>query len=224
EYALEVAPGGREYARLREACEQAKRRLSKLAVTRVALPALAGAGGPSKDVELEVSREQAESLFAPLLSRMERPIRRALGDAGLRPDSVDAVILVGGATRMPAVVELATRVFGRLPLRHLPPDEAVAMGAAVQAALKVGDAAVEDMVVTDVAPFSLGIATGEQVAGQVVSGLFSPIIDRGTVLPASRVQTFHTLSNGQRQIEVEVYQGEHSLCADNQRLGSYTVK
>ncbi|HMR80590.1 MAG TPA: Hsp70 family protein, partial [Polyangiaceae bacterium] len=133
-------------------------------------------------------------------------------------------LLVGGATRMPCVVQLAATLFGRLPLRTLPPDFAVAHGAAIQAALKRGDAAVADMVVTDVAPFTLGIAVGDKVGSHEVSGLFAPILDRGTVLPASRVRTFSTISNGQTQINVEVYQGEHSICRENQKLGELLLK
>jgi molecular chaperone HscC len=125
---------------------------------------------------------------------------------------------------MPCVARLASQLFGRLPLRSLPPDEAVALGAAVQVALKAGDAAVGDIVVTDVAPFSLGIASMTQVGGTRVNGVFSPILERGTVLPASRVERFHTTSDGQKVIELEVFQGEHSLCERNQKIGEYTVK
>jgi len=224
EHGLELEEGGSEHARLREACDGAKRRLSSAEVARVALPNLRDARGRSANIEVELRRGEADALFAPLLARIEKPIRRALQDARLAPDRVDAVLLVGGATRMQCVVELASKLFGRLPLRHLPADEAVALGAAVQAALKAGDRAVDELVVTDVAPFSLGVATGQTLAGRVVGGLFSPIIDRGTVLPASRVETFSTLVDGQREIQVEVYQGEHSLCSDNQHLGSYSVK
>jgi len=105
-----------------------------------------------------LTRTQAEAAWAPLLDRMKGPIQRALRDASLTPEQIDEVLLVGGSTRMPCVAKLAANLFGRLPLRTLPPDEAVAMGAAVQAALKGQEAAVEDMVVTDVAPFSMGIA------------------------------------------------------------------
>ncbi|HEY6725617.1 MAG TPA: Hsp70 family protein [Polyangiaceae bacterium] len=224
EHGMELAAASAEHSRLREACDIAKRRLSNAEVARIALPGLRDARGRTASIELELRRQETEALFAALLARIEKPIRRALQDAHVAPDQVDSVLLVGGATRMPCVVELASKVFGRLPLRHLPPDEAVALGAAVQAALKAGDRAVDELVVTDVAPFSLGVATGQTVAGRVVGGLFSPIIDRGTVLPASRVETFHTMVDGQRQIKVEVYQGEHSLCADNQHLGSYSVK
>jgi molecular chaperone HscC len=142
----------------------------------------------------------------------------------VRPtDKLDEVLLLGGATRMPCVVSLAAQVFGRLPLRSLPPDEAVALGAAVQAGLKSGDESLEDMVVTDIAPFTLGIATATIMGFQVVPGLFTPILDRGTVIPASRIKRFSTLEDFQRQIDIEVYQGEHSTCKDNRHLGSYTV-
>jgi molecular chaperone HscC len=124
---------------------------------------------------------------------------------------------------MPCFVELAARTFGRMPSRHLPPDEAVVMGAAVQAALKQGDAAVSDIVATDVAPFSLGIASVTQLGGRQVTGMFSPIIERGTVIPVSRSEQFHTVSDNQKKIQVEIYQGEHSLCRDNTKLGEYAV-
>lgn len=222
-YDLEVPRGTLAWARLREASERAKRQLSERALANIALPALE-ANGSGCDVELEVSRPSAESTWTELLERLKGPVRRVLRDAGVDPAEVDEVLLVGGATRMPVVVELAAKLFGRLPLRSLPADEAVVQGAAVQAALKAGAQAVDDLVVTDVAPFSLGIATGEVVGGQTIQGVFSPIIERGTVLPASRVETFATLSDGQKQLKVDVYQGEHSLCKDNQSLGSYTVK
>ncbi len=208
-------------ARVREACEAAKRRLSGSDTARVALPAL---GPKRQDVEVELRLADVEAAFEPVLARMTVPIRRALNDANVSPSQIDEVLLVGGATRMPCVAALAAKLFGRLPSRALPPDEAVALGAAVQMALKAGDEAVEDMVVTDVAPFTLGIAVSQSLGMHQVSGLFAPILERGTVLPASRERDFHTLADGQRQIQIEVYQGEHSLCKDNQKLGTYLVK
>lgn len=221
---VEVVANTPAWARLREACERAKRRLTDAEQARVALPDLPTPKGSTVSVELELTRSEAEESWKELVRRLEKPIHRALRDADIRPTDIDEVILVGGATRMPCVTAMVSQLFGRLPLRKLPPDEAVAMGAAVQAALKDGDEAVEDMVVTDVAPFTLGIATSGKVGGRIVDGLFSPILERGTVLPASRVEEFSTLVNGQTKIEVEVFQGEHSLCKDNQQLGSYTVR
>jgi molecular chaperone HscC len=210
-------------ARLREAVELAKRRLSRDEQTSLAIPALPTSKGPI-DVELPLERAKLEELFRPLLERMAAPIGRALRDAGREPRDVEEVLLVGGATRMPCIGRLAAQLFGRLPLRALPPDEAVALGAAVQAALKAGDAAVSDLVATDVAPFSLGIASAQILGDAVVEGIFSPIIERGTVLPASRVERFMTMSDGQTRLEIEVFQGEHPHCANNRKIGTYELR
>jgi len=214
----------RAWARLKEASEDAKKRLSDADSTTVALVDLPLGGSKKGSFETTVTRDDAEEAWAPLLDRVRAPITRALRDASLSPDRIGEVLLVGGSTRMPCVARLAAQTFGRLPLRKLPPDEAVAMGAAVQAALKGGDAAVEDMVVTDVAPFTMGISTATHMGRQQVAGLFSPILERGTVIPASRVERFQTMGDMQREIRIEVYQGEHSLCRDNTKLGEYLVK
>lgn len=210
-------------ARLREAAEQAKRRLSRDDETRLALPGLPTTKG-ERDVELTLSRPEVDEWFAPLLARLAAPIQRALRDADKSPSDIDEVLLVGGATRMPCIQRLAAQTFGRLPQRGLPPDEAVALGAAVQAALKAGDVAVADVVATDIAPFSLGVASAQNVANAVVNDIFSPIIERGTVLPASRVERFSTMADGQTRIKLEVFQGEHAHCSKNQRIGEYEMK
>ncbi len=213
----------RTRARLLGACEAAKRRLSSDPSATLALPALPLADGRAVDVEVTVPREDAERIWQPVLDRLRGPIHRALRDAGLTPTDVDHVLLVGGATRMPAVAALAASIFERLPSRELPPDEAVAHGAAIQAGLKHGDSAVDDLVVTDVAPFSLGVAVGTKMGTRTVEGLFSPILERGCVIPTSRVDRFYPLEEGQRSIRLEIYQGEHALCADNQLLGTLDV-
>jgi molecular chaperone HscC len=210
-------------ALLRDAGRSARHALSQASSARVSLPQLARKGG-ALEVDLTVTRAEAEEAWQPLLARLRLPIERALRDAGLSAAKLDHVLLVGGATRMPCVVELATKLFGRLPLRSLPPDEAIALGAAVQAGLKAGDRAIADVVATDVAPFSLGVATSTRLGNQVINGLFSPIIERGTTIPASRVKTFSPAANGQTQVRVEVFQGEHSECRKNEPLGSYEVK
>jgi molecular chaperone HscC len=214
----------RAWARLREASEGAKKRLSDAERTTVALVDLPVPGGGTISVERALTRAEVEEAWAPLLDRMRSPIARALRDARIEPQKIDEVLLVGGSTRMPCVARLAAQIFGRLPQRSLPPDEAVAMGAAVQAALKGRDAAVEDMVVTDVAPFTLGLETATRLGGAEVGGIFSPILERGTVIPASRQQRFSTMADMQRMIVVKVYQGEHSQCRDNQKLGEYRVE
>ncbi|MCE9666814.1 Hsp70 family protein [Myxococcus stipitatus] len=219
---VDVEPHPAGWARLREACEVAKRRLSLSEATRVSLPGLPVAEDRRLDVDLELTREEAERAWSPALERMRGPIHRALQDASLQPQDIDEVLLVGGSTRMPCIATFAAQVFGRLPLRKLPPDEAIAMGAAVQAAMKAGDQAVDDMVVTDVAPFTLGVSTAAQAGHRHISGIFSPILERGTVIPASRVERYRTMSDFQREIEVEVFQGEHAMCSDNVKLGEFS--
>lgn len=210
-------------ARFWEACEVAKRRLSSDEQVEVEVPR----PGPHLHAEplcLLLTRDDAHALWQPIVERMHPPIRRALRDAGVSARDVDEVVLVGGATRMPVVAELAQTLFERPPLRTISPDEAVAQGAAVQVALKAGDEQLDDLVATDVAPFSLGVSTVESQGRRRLDDVFSPILERGTVLPASRVERFVTAADGQAQIRVEVFQGEHSLCRDNTKLGEYTLE
>lgn len=218
-----VPKGLMSQRRLLAACDQAKRRLSTQGTTQITVAELELSNGKVLDLNLELSRDQAEEIWAPVLKRLEAPIRRALSDARWSAD-VDEVILVGGATRMTCFRNLATEIFGKLPKHELPPDEAVAMGAAIQAALKAGDEAVDDLVVTDVAPFTLGTEVVEQVGARTVDGIFLPILERGTVLPASRTREISPASDGQTTLTIQVYQGEHSLCAKNQKLGEYKIK
>jgi molecular chaperone HscC len=223
EKAYDVRADSVSWARVRAAAERAKRQLSEQPSATVALCELPIGGERTVDFETAITREQAEAAWASLLERLVGPIQRALRDAGLGPEQVGEVLLVGGATRMPCVAHLVAKLFGRLPLRTLPPDEAVACGAAVQAALKAGDASVEDMVVTDVAPFTLGVGTAARLGKQVVGGIFAPIIERGTVIPCSRTKRFFTMTDFQERILMAVFQGEHSLCQENQKLGEYMI-
>jgi molecular chaperone HscC len=219
-----IQPSGHvSQSRLRAATEEAKCRLSSAQQATIALPGLGTQRG-AEDVEFCITRAEAEAAFQPLLDRLLTPIHRALRDAGKSASEIQDVLLVGGASRMPCVARLTSQVFGKLPLRSLHPDEAIALGAAVQVALKAGDVAVGDIVVTDIAPFSLGIASAQHVAGSTVTGLFSPILERGTVLPASRVERFHTISDGQTRLELEIFQGEHSLCEKNLKIGSHMLR
>jgi molecular chaperone HscC len=213
----------KSWARVLAACEEAKRALTGTEAVRVALPDLPIDGRP-RSLDATITRAEAEILWAPLLDRLRGPTLRALRDAGLGPASVNEVLLVGGATRMPCVIRLASQIFDRVPDRRLPPDEAVALGAAVQAALKEGHKAVDDVVVTDVAPFTLGIAVAAEFGGQQIRGMFAPIIDRGTVIPSSRVKTFSTMSDNQKEILIEVFQGEHASCEKNRKLGQYSLR
>jgi molecular chaperone HscC len=211
-------------ARLRAACEAAKRRLATAAEDRILLPQLQLAGGRLLDVEIPLPRALAEELWQGLLERIRPPVLRALGDAKVSPRDIDEVLLVGGATRMPCMIRMVAQLFGRMPQRSLPPDEAVALGAALQAGLKQGERSLQDLVVTDVAPFSMGIETASRWGGQQINGVFTPILERGTVIPASRVRSFVTMQDNQSAIDLAVYQGEHPHCRDNRLLGRYLMR
>ncbi|MDR7332644.1 molecular chaperone HscC [Roseateles asaccharophilus] len=171
-----------------------------------------------------ITRADFEAGAQELLQRLRRPIERALADAQLNPAGLAEVVLVGGATRMPMVRQLVARLFQRLPLRNLDPDLAIAMGAAVQAGLKARDAALDDVVLTDVMPYSLGIVAATHIAGRMVNDRFSPIIERNTPVPVSRVESYHTLADGQRQILVDVRQGESPVGSENLHLGKLEIE
>lgn len=171
-----------------------------------------------------VSQQQYGQLIQPILDRLRLPVERALRDARLRADDIDEVVLVGGSTRKSHVQKLVSRMFGRLPLRLLNPDEVVAIGAAVQAGLKSRDAALQEVVLTDVCPYSLGIETSTNEGDAQLRGLFEPILERNVVIPASRVKTFYPLQDYQRQVDLRIYQGESRFVRDNILLGSIEVQ
>ncbi|EGF89797.1 chaperone protein dnaK [Asticcacaulis biprosthecium C19] len=171
-----------------------------------------------------VTTDSFEALAAPLIERLREPVLRSLRDSQINAAALKEIVLVGGATRMPVVRRAVTKMFGRFPSQTVHPDEAVALGAAVQAGLKARDVALKEVAVTDVCPFSLGVATGERDAsGHVRSGLFSPIIERNTTVPVSRIEVLSSLQDGQSEIEVEIYQGESRFVVDNVALGKLRV-
>jgi molecular chaperone HscC len=173
---------------------------------------------------VELDAEAFEKLAEPLLNRLWRPIERALRDARIRAADLDNVVLAGGATRMPMIRALATRMFGRFPAVGLNPDEVVALGAAVQAGLKMKDKALDETVMTDVCPYTLGTeVTRTLEKGVLAEGFYAPIIERNTVVPVSRVQRLFPVHEQQRHILVGVYQGESRMCRDNIRLGEVRV-
>jgi molecular chaperone HscC len=174
--------------------------------------------------ETQISSAQFEEEVSPLLDRLREPVKRSLRDSGINPDQLGKIILVGGSTRMPIVRRAVTRMFGRFPDTTLDPDYSVALGAAVQAGLQSRDAALDEVRLTDVCPFSLGIETAEYGAkGRIESGLFTPLIERNTVIPASRVHTFSPMEDGQREVVVRVYQGEARRVESNVFLESIKV-
>ncbi len=176
-----------------------------------------------REIDLTLSEGELTELYAPLLARLRGPIQRAMLDSRLTPSDISAVILAGGATRMPDVRRMAARLFKRMPIANIDPDEIVARGAAIYAALLARDEAFEEVVVTDVAPYTMGIEVASDTKGAIVAGLFSPIISRNTPIPVSRVQTYSTMKLGQTLVNVEVFQGESRLVRDNIRLGTIPV-
>lgn len=177
------------------------------------------------DIEWRREYRQAElvDLYGPLFARLRAPIETALRDARIRASELDEVLLVGGTTRMPMVRKLAAGLFGRFPSVQLNPDEAVALGAAVQAGLKSRDAALEEVVLTDVCPYSLGIETAVEYGGRLESGHYLPIIERNCVVPVSKVKRVVTLHDRQKVVLLKVYQGESRQINENILLGELEI-
>lgn len=199
--------------RIREAAERAKIALSSSAQTDINLPFLtADASGP-KHFTTKFTRAQLEKIVEPLINRTIEPVRKALKDAGLQAKEIQEIILVGGMTRMPKVSETVKSVFGRDAAKSVNPDEAVAMGAAVQGAVLSGQ--VNDLLLLDVTPLSLGIET--------LGGVFTRLINRNTTIPTKKSQVFSTAADFQTAVEIKVYQGERELVKDNKMLGNFQL-
>lgn len=197
--------------RLREAAEKAKVELSSMPETSVSLPFITADQNGPKHLELTLTRARFEEMTAGLLERVVEPTRRALTDAGLTTQEIDKVLLVGGATRMPMVQKKIRELLGKEPTKGINPDECVAVGAAIQAAILAGEH--KDIVLVDVAPLSLGLET--------LGGVFTKIIDRNTAIPVSKSQIFTTAGDNQTQVEVHVLQGERAMAADDVSLGRF---
>lgn len=199
--------------RIREAAEKAKIELSSTVSTEINLPFItADASGP-KHINQKITRAQFETLVDPLIKRTVEPCKKALKDAGLNTSDISEVILVGGMSRMPKVIETVKSIFGKEPSKAVNPDEAVAMGAAIQGGILAGE--VKDVVLLDVTPLSLGIET--------MGGVFARLISRNTTIPAKKSQIFSTASAGQTSVEIRVFQGERELTRDNKLIGNFTL-
>jgi molecular chaperone DnaK len=200
--------------RLKEAAEKAKIELSTTTTTEINLPFIsADAAGP-KHLVMNLTRAKLEDLVADLIKRTEEPVRKALGDASLKPGEIDEVILVGGMTRMPAVVEAVKALFGgKEPHKGVNPDEVVAVGAAIQAGVLGGE--VKDVLLLDVTPLSLGIET--------LGGVATKMINRNTTIPTSHTQIFSTASDSQPSVDIVVLQGEREMASDNKKLATFRL-
>ncbi len=199
--------------RVKDEAEKAKKELSSSTSTDINLPFLsADADGP-KHFEYTLTRAKLEELVAPLLDRLASPVEKALKDAKLETKDIDEIVMVGGMTRMPAVVEKVKTIFGKDPMQGVNPDEVVAVGAAIQGGVLQGD--VKDVLLLDVTPLTLGIET--------MGGVRTPLIDRNTTIPTSKSEVFSTASDNQPQVEIHVLQGEREFAKDNKSLGRFIL-
>ncbi|MFC4652502.1 molecular chaperone DnaK [Lactococcus nasutitermitis] len=213
ENGIDLATDKMALQRLKDAAEKAKKDLSGVSSTQISLPFItAGANGPLH-LENTLTRAKFDELTADLVERTRRPVRDALAEAGLSTSDIDEVLLVGGSTRIPAVVELVKKETGKEPNKSVNPDEVVAMGAAIQGGVITGD--VKDVVLLDVTPLSLGIET--------MGGVFTKLIDRNTTIPTSKSQVFSTAADNQPAVDIHVLQGERPMAADNKTLGRFQL-
>ncbi|TCZ77026.1 molecular chaperone DnaK [Paenibacillus albiflavus] len=199
--------------RLKDAAEKAKKELSGVLTTTVSLPFITVADGVPQHLEMNLTRAKFEELSAGLVERTLGPTRQALSDAGLTSSDIDRIVLVGGSTRIPAVVDAIKKLTGKEPHKGVNPDEVVALGAAVQAGVLTGD--VKDVVLLDVTPLSLGIETA--------GGVFTKMIDRNTTIPTSKSQVYSTYADNQTSVEIHVLQGERQMAAGNKTLGRFML-
>jgi molecular chaperone HscC len=206
------------YERMRDQAERCRRKLTGELTAKMKVV------WKDSEFKLDVTEEEFSKDAEVLVERLRAPVLRALRDSNIRAESLDEIVLVGGGTRMPVVRKAVTKMFGRFPQTQINPDEAVALGAAVQAGLMARDVHLKETVLTDVCPYSLGVSTSEQLPnGSVRSGIFAPIIERNTLIPASRERPFWPVNDHVPEVNIQIFQGESRNCSDNIALGTVNI-